>query len=295
MQQPPSLREWLCVDEAFDIAMNPSFLGVFAHLGCLGALQREELLLRVSGLAGASAGSQAAAFFASGKRVLHDSSELALHNDMETLTNVGERRWQILDPGLGLGLLKGDGFEAEMSKILAPTFENLVKPFACTAWSMRTGMEILDTGSVPRAVRASCTVPGLFQPCSHNEKSWLFDGGIPDPSGSLALRALPTQPHRALHVIVERRMMPPLDSRWIQVVPPSKFGAKRREVVTVRLRRPPALFLDASSFQSFDKAVLSTASAVLAALDQPMRPGLEQGHWILDVDVAWNTSPQSKL
>lgn len=282
-----TLREWLSAD-TFDCALNPSFFGVFTQLGCLGALQRESLLGNLCGLAGCSAGAMSSMVIASGRRVLDTSSkELALHADLEPILTYPERRCEVLDLGVGLGLLKGCGVETWMGELCLPTFEELVVPFACTAWSlwsMKT--EILKTGPVPRAVRASMTVPFLFQPCRHQEKWLLVDGGLMDHSGSMALKALPKQPKRTLHVVVNRNLTP-LFSHFARVVPPSRFGADRSDIVTLRLNNPPTLFFDDTSFRSLDRALLATAAAVLEALDRPMKAGAEDGHFILEVDVAW--------
>ena len=62
-------KAWLR-DGPFDCAMNPSFLGFFAHGGAMGILQREGLLEHLCGLAGASAGAMMGAFVASGHKIL---------------------------------------------------------------------------------------------------------------------------------------------------------------------------------------------------------------------------------
>jgi len=269
--------------------MNPSFLGVFAHLGCMGALQHQGLLRNLTGLSGASAGAQCGSILASGRQILDPTAATpALHEDLRSLATVGERRWQVLDPAPGFGVLVGQGLEDEMSKLVAPAFEDLSLPFACTAWSayaLRT--EILCQGPLPRAVRASCTVPLLFHPTSTNRRRWLLDGGIQDPSGSVGLRVLPQQPERSLHVVINRRMVPGLDGLWSRALGPSMFGTARQEVVTLRLNRPPSLLLGEQSFRQVVPAIETTAAKVMDALDAPLVRGAEEGHYIVEVDVAW--------
>eukprot|EP00931_Biecheleriopsis_adriatica_P049658 TRINITY_DN28728_c0_g1_i3.p1 TRINITY_DN28728_c0_g1~~TRINITY_DN28728_c0_g1_i3.p1 ORF type:complete len:322 (+),score=64.89 TRINITY_DN28728_c0_g1_i3:28-993(+) len=269
----PTLRNWL-QEDTFDCALNPNFLGAFAQLGCLGALQRESLLDQLCGLAGSSAGAMSGAAIASGRQVLAGSpSKLELHSHMHGLLSLDKRRWEVLDPALGFGIFKGKGMEDFMAELYLPTFEELVVPFACTAWSLSSlKTEILKSGSVPPAVRASMTVPLLFQPGKHDGHRFLFDGGIRDPSGSVGLRALPKQPKRALHVVVNRDLGP-LFSHFARIVPPSRFAASRSEIVTLRLNNPPTLLFDEASFASFEPAILATASAVLKALDKPMTRG----------------------
>jgi len=292
----PTLREWLSRQEPFDCAMNPSLLGMFAHAGCLGALQREGLLRDLCGLAGASAGAVCGSILAAGRTVLEPGpGKPALHEDMRSITTLGERRWQVLDLAPGAGVLRGDGLEEQLGQLMPPAFADLRLPFACTAWSAwsrRT--EVLQRGPLPRAVRASCAVPVLFHPTSHARRRWLYDGGIQDPSGSVGLRVLPRQPDRSLHVVVNRRIVPGLDGNWRRLVPPSQFGAPRSEVATVRLNQPPRLLFGEKSFGAAGAAVLATAEAVLEALDRPMARGEEEGHWVLEVDVAWERR-QSRL
>merc|ERR1719162_2908001 len=117
------------------------------------------------------------------------------------------------------------------------------------------------------------TVPLLFQPGRHEDKRFLVDGGVWDWSGSKGLSGLPKQTSRSLHIIVNRKM--PFLSHFERVVPPSRFGAPRSEVVTLRLNNPPNLFLGDASFQSFGPAMLTTAASVSRSLDSPMLPGDE--------------------
>jgi len=257
----------------------------------LGALQREGLLENLCGLAGCSAGAMSGAAIASGSQVFEKSSEtLKLHSDMERLVTLGDRRWQVLDPGVGFGLLKGHGVEAEMSNLYASSFDQLCTPFACTATSLSSMQTVvLNHGALPAAVRASMTVPLLFQPGQHEDKRFLVDGGIWDWSGSKGLSGLPKQPDRSLHIIVNRKM--PFLSHFERVVPPSKFGAPRSEVITLRLNNPPNLFLGEASFQSFGEAIVVTAASVTQILDCPLQAGDEAGHFIIDVDVNWVSKP----
>jgi len=260
---------------------------MFAQLGCLGALQREGLLRNLSGLAGASAGAMSGAALASGKVVLHPSTPAALHSDMNVLREMKHRRWESLDPTLGPGILKGVAAEAILRPLYAETFDELKIPFACSAWSC-SGLVTLTKGSVVSAVRASFNIPIILWPARHG-KRWLFDGGIGDPSGGAGLRDLPQKPRRAMHIIVNRKMLPGFDHYWTRLRGPSQFAVSRQEVLTIRLNRPPSLLLGQQSFDAFPDAVLATAQAVLDVLDEPLRPGTEDGHWILEVDVGWST------
>jgi len=56
--------------------------------------------------------------------------------------------------------------------------EDLKIPFAAVACDLRTGKEVvLRSGNVARAVRASCSIPGIFVPVPDGDNV-LVDGGI---------------------------------------------------------------------------------------------------------------------
>jgi|GEM_PF-386672 len=57
-------------------------------------------------------------------------------------------------------------------------FADLKMPFACAATELYSGSIILfDSGSVANAVRASCSIPGLFEPVQ-TDHQLLIDGGV---------------------------------------------------------------------------------------------------------------------
>ena len=79
------------------------------------------------------------------------------------------------DPGLGVGLL--------LDRIAFPesgisSFDDLPIPFRCVATDMQSGDRVvLHDGSLPRAVRASMAIPGIFTPVEINGR-FLADGGM---------------------------------------------------------------------------------------------------------------------
>jgi NTE family protein len=79
------------------------------------------------------------------------------------------------DPGMGVGLL--------LDRIAFPesgisSFDDLPIPFRCVATDMQSGDRVvLHDGSLPRAVRASMAIPGVFTPVQINGHI-LADGGM---------------------------------------------------------------------------------------------------------------------
>ncbi|OGS19051.1 MAG: hypothetical protein A3J70_06235, partial [Elusimicrobia bacterium RIFCSPHIGHO2_02_FULL_61_10] len=66
------------------------------------------------------------------------------------------------------------------TRLGALTFENLKKPFSCSAMDLRTGEKIVFTeGPLAIAVRASSNLPGIFAPVQYRHRH-LVDGGVVD-------------------------------------------------------------------------------------------------------------------
>lgn len=80
------------------------------------------------------------------------------------------------------GVLRGARVEQVIDSMLASKnkveFEQLKTPFACVAVEMITANEvILSDGVVPRAMRASMAIPGIFKPVEIEGRK-LVDGGM---------------------------------------------------------------------------------------------------------------------
>ncbi|MDD5131572.1 MAG: patatin-like phospholipase family protein [bacterium] len=80
-----------------------------------------------------------------------------------------------------VGLYSTKRMEEYVSKYIGnKRFDELKIPFACVAVDIRNGEKIiLKEGQVAPAVRASSTMPGLFQPVEYRHRL-LMDGGIID-------------------------------------------------------------------------------------------------------------------
>jgi NTE family protein len=81
-----------------------------------------------------------------------------------------------------IGVLRGGRVEQVLDSMLtarnAVKFDQLKIPFACVAAEMLTAEEVvLDWGTVPRAIRASMAIPGIFKPVEIDGRN-LVDGGM---------------------------------------------------------------------------------------------------------------------
>jgi NTE family protein len=138
-----------------------------AHIGVIRALTERGIPISV--LAGTSAGALVGSMWASG-------SDLAF---LERMTpGMGRKLWA--DFGLvRSGLLHGKKME-EMIGLLTRgrRFEDLPVPFACIATDIETGERVVfKEGPLAPAVRASCSIPGVFQPQQYQNRL-LVDGAL---------------------------------------------------------------------------------------------------------------------
>lgn len=134
-----------------------------AHIGVLGVLEREGV--RPCCIAGSSMGGVIGALSAAGLRA-------------EEILAVARRfRFpKLFVPGR---IIQWDTvFPSAAAALEGLTFEELRTPLLVTAVDVQAGRQvILDRGSVPDAVRATCAVPGVLPPVKLRGR-WLVDGGI---------------------------------------------------------------------------------------------------------------------
>ncbi len=171
----------------------------FAHVGVLKVL--EEAGIRVDYIAGTSMGAVIGGLYAVG----YNANELDLilrKNDLSAIikdeiprssysfyqkNNEGKyaftlpiEKWKI---GLPSAVSKGQNVFNLLSQLTEHVheikdFSKLPIPFFCIATDLETGDEvILDKGSLPEAIRASGSFPGLLSPVKIDDKV-LVDGGI---------------------------------------------------------------------------------------------------------------------
>jgi len=158
------------------LALGGGFARGIAHVGVLKVLVENQI--PIDALAGISAGSIAAAAFASGCTI-------------EELTAAARSlrwnkfaRWTI--PRLGFAT--NERMDLLLSKLLhCRTFEQLVLPLAVVAGDIRTGEAVtFREGDLIMPVRASCSFPGLFVPIEYKGRL-LVDGVV---VGSVPVAAL---------------------------------------------------------------------------------------------------------
>ncbi|MFZ6748090.1 patatin-like phospholipase family protein [Undibacterium sp. Ren11W] len=146
----------------------------FAHIGVIKALESQGIIPDI--IVGTSAGSVVGAMYAAGNNGFA-LQKLALEMDEAAISD-----WSVPLFSKTSGVLKGDALQAYVNKmVLQMPIERLKKPFGAVATDLNTGQPILfKRGNTGLAVRASSSVPGVFQPVRINEKQYV-DGGLVSP------------------------------------------------------------------------------------------------------------------
>lgn len=157
MQQQPSIGLALAGGSAYGLA----------HIGALRFI--EEVGMPIHVVAGTSAGAAAGAAWASGV-----SSDQMYQAAKQT-------DWLFLAKPVAFksGLMSSEGIENWINRLLdGKDFSDLKIPFAAVACDFITGeLTVLNEGNVARAVRISCTVPGIYHPVESGGRL-LVDGGL---------------------------------------------------------------------------------------------------------------------
>lgn len=144
----------------------------FAHIGVIKALEAHGIHADL--VAGTSAGSVVAALYASGMNGLQ-MNKAALKLDEASISD-----WAM--PFRSRGLLKGVALENYLNTTLGNRkIEQFKLPLGIVATDLRTGEPILfQRGNAGQAVRASCSVPSIFEPVKIGGHEYV-DGGLVSP------------------------------------------------------------------------------------------------------------------
>lgn len=161
------------------LALGGGLARGLAHVGVLRVL--EETGVKVDFIAGTSMGSLIAALYACG---------LKLKLIERLAQRISRRTWMDLTfPRMGL--IAGDKLEQLLYMLTGRrSFSDLSMPLAVVAVDLIGGERIVITeGSVARAVRASCAIPGIFSPVEIGGKL-LVDGGVLERVPAPAVREM---------------------------------------------------------------------------------------------------------
>jgi NTE family protein len=144
----------------------------FAHIGVIKALEARNVQIDL--VAGTSAGSVVAALYAAGMTGIA-INKLALTMDEASISD-----WAM--PFRSRGLLQGIALQNYLNTTLHNRpIEKMNKPLGIVATDLRSGQPILfQRGNTGVAVRASCSVPSIFEPVTIGGHEYV-DGGLVSP------------------------------------------------------------------------------------------------------------------
>jgi NTE family protein len=141
----------------------------FAHVGVLRVLEQEKIPIDM--IVGTSVGSLIGAMYAS------NPNSFELEWTSFTLEKDDIFDFSILSSATGP--VKGEKLEKFVNvKVPVKNIEQLKVPFYAVAADLNSGEPVIfSSGPVSKAVRASCSIPGVFTPLSYNNRQ-LIDGGV---------------------------------------------------------------------------------------------------------------------
>jgi NTE family protein len=151
----------------------------FAHVGVLKVLEANHVPIHM--VVGTSVGSFVGSLYAYGYPA-YDLQKIAM----------GLEKGEIADLTVpDNGFVKGEKLEAYVNRMIrGATMENLRIPFYAVATDIGSGEEmVFGKGNTGSAVRASCSIPGVFQPVRIGDRTYV-DGGVVSPVAVDAARRL---------------------------------------------------------------------------------------------------------
>ncbi|NTU42782.1 MAG: patatin-like phospholipase family protein [Nitrospirales bacterium] len=142
----------------------------FAHIGVLKVLESNGIPVHL--IVGTSAGSFVGSLYAYGFNA-YQLQKIALSIEQGDIADI-----TIPDNGF----VKGDALEGYVNRMVKNTpLEKLRIPFYAVATNVQTGQEmVFGRGNTGTAVRASCSIPGVFRP-KQIEGAMYVDGGVVSP------------------------------------------------------------------------------------------------------------------
>jgi len=146
----------------------------FAHIGVIKMLEAQGI--QIDYITGTSAGSVVAAIYASGMSGL-EMNRMALKMDEAMIAD-----WALPFGTRFGGWLKGEALENYINRLVKhKSIEQMRVPLGIVATDLTSGKPILfRRGNTGQAVRASCSIPGVFQPVTISGRQYV-DGGLVAP------------------------------------------------------------------------------------------------------------------
>lgn len=242
----------------------------FAHIGVLKVLESNKIPIHM--IVGTSAGSFVGSLYAYG----YNAFQL---QKMSFSLEKGD----IIDFTIpDNGFIKGEKLEEFINTTMKNTpLEKLRIPFYAVATDIQSGQEVVfGKGNTGTAVRASCSVPGIFRPVKIEGRMYV-DGGVVSPVAVDAARRMGADVVIAVDIASavgdaqpESTIDTMLQSISIMYSKLSVIQLNKADVVI----KPKVAYIGASDFSKRHEAVLEGEKAALEALPaiQNIIAGLRQ-------------------
>ncbi len=232
----------------------------FAHIGAIKMLEANGI--RADVVAGTSAGSVVGAMYASGLDPF-EMQRRAMALDESSLRDV-----RLFSGGLVQGQALQDYVNREIEQ---RTIERMKRPFAAVATRLDTGdRTVFVRGNTGQAVRASSSVPGVFEPTKIGGRSYV-DGGVVSPVPVDAARQLGADLVIAIDISSKAPGTTPTQLAGIVNQSITIMGQTlgRQELARADVVvRPQVNAIGPVSFEQRNAAILEGERAALAAIPQ---------------------------
>jgi NTE family protein len=230
----------------------------FAHIGAIKMLEASGIHIDV--VAGTSAGSVVGALYASGM------DAFAMQQAAISLDEASIRDVRLFSGGLVQGKKLQDYVDGLVRQ---RPIERLKLSFAAVATELETGQRtVFRHGDTGAAVRASCSVPGVFEPAAIGGRHYV-DGGVVSPVPVDAARELGADFVIAVDISARSDGTLPADMLGIfgrsVVIMGQHLGAQELARADVVIR-PQVNGIGPADFAQKDRAIMEGEKAALAAI-----------------------------
>ena len=234
----------------------------FAHIGVLKVLEMNSIPIHM--VVGTSVGSAVGSLYAYG----YDAFQLQRLSFSIQKGDIAD----FIIPFPTNGFIKGEKLEEFINKTLNNTpMENLKIPFYAVAADIQNGQEVVFcSGNTGQAVRASCSIPGIFRPVQIGDRMYV-DGGVVSPIAVDAARKLGANIVIAVDISSEHDRTKP-ESTMATIfqsfnIMYSKLGQIQLAHADVVIR-PKVSYIGSSDFSKRHEAILEGEKAAMEALPQ---------------------------
>jgi NTE family protein len=236
----------------------------FAHIGVIKALEAQGIYPEI--VVGTSAGSVVGALYAAGNNGFA-LQRVALDMDESTISD-----WALPLFGKVSGVLKGEALQNYVNKAVHNVpMEKLKLSFGAVATDLNNGQPILfQRGNTGQAVRASSSVPSVFQPVKIGSRTYV-DGGLVAPVPVRFAREMGADFIIAVNISTQTDTQATLSSLEVLMQTFSIMGQRLNhyELKDADIVISPSLgTMGSGDFNSRNLAILAGEQAAAAAMPQ---------------------------